>query len=418
MRSSFIFSFLSLAAFSGCNVYKASFLDAGGDSGQLGCRRGTADCDRNGSCESDLDSPLTCGSCDNRCVGMQTCNPSTFTCEGDAGMFDAAVPDSALPDGGPDGGSDAGPVVCGNVPPSRPTTPDALDVSTYVWALKDPILDQRAVWQDIGWNIDERCTFSIDDEHLCTPPMASVPPLDGPGGVDNAFGENILGLIARFNSTFEAEGREAMENGRALIVRLRNWNGMDDDPSVDVSIVAAAGVANAGGDSVPQWDGSDRWNLADSSFQGGNPDEPLIRDTNAYVANRMIVARIPPRQRFILPWLRGNSLEFKLTEGLFTAEISGDENNLEHAWITGRYAKIDLAEAWQLAGLCDGGVLRGLVDNEVDEDMDVRSTPGTGGPGATCDAVSVALAFTGYRADWGSVVPAPPPDPTTCIPDP
>lgn len=420
MRSSFlVLSILSLSGLVGCSVYKASFLDAGGDSGQLGCRRGTADCDRNGSCESDLDSPLTCGSCENRCLGAQTCNPSTLTCEGDAGMFDAAMPDSAVADGGSDAGVDSGPVICGNVPPPRPTVEDSIDVETHTWALKDVVLDQRGDrWQEIGWNLDERCTFSIDDEHLCTPPTAPVPPLDGPGGVDNSFGQHLLGLIAMFNSTFQAVARDSMERGQSIVVRLKDWNGMDDDPSVELVLAAAAGVQRFDGLTEPQWDGNDRWDVADSSFSGGNPDRPLIRDDNAYVAGRMIVARIPDRQPIVIPWVGTNSFALRLTDALFTAEITPDGNNLQRAWITGRYGVIDLADAWESAGLCDGGALRSLIDMEVSEDMDVRSTPGTGGPGATCDALSVALEFTGYRGEFGTVVPTPPPPPVECIPDP
>ncbi len=408
---------VSGAALSGCNVYKASFLDAGGDAGQLGCRRGTADCDRNGSCESNLDSPMTCGSCDNRCLGAQVCNPSSFTCEGDAGMFDAALPDSALPDAG-DASMDAGPVVCGNVPPPRPTTPDDIDVETHTWALKDIVLDQRGKWQDIGWNLDGRCTFDITDEHLCTPPTAPVPPLDGPGGVDNSFGQHILGLVAMFNTTFEVVAQRSMEEGQSIIVRLTNWNGMDDDPSVDVALMAAAGVRRPDGTTVPQWDGSDRWDVASTSFRGGNPEQPLIRADNAYVAGRMIVAKLPDRQPIIVPWVSTNSFELRLTDTTFTAEISEDANTLQRVWLTGRYGVIDLADAWERSGLCDGGALRALVDMEISEDMDVRSTPGTGGMGATCDAISLALEFTGYRADYGTLVTPEPPPPVECIPDP
>ena len=39
---------------------------------------------------------------------------------------------------------------------------------------------------------------------------------------------------------------------------------------------------------------------------------------------------------------------------------------------------------------------------------DVRGTPGTGGPGAICDAISVGLQFTGYPGKLGGLVSAQP----------
>lgn len=35
--------------------------------------------------------------------------------------------------------------------------------------------------------------------------------------------------------------------------------------------------------------------------------------------------------------------------------------------------------------------------------VDVRSTPGSGGPGVSCDALSVGLAFDGTRATWAGI---------------
>ena len=55
----------------------------------------------------------------------------------------------------------------------------------------------------------------------------------------------------------------------------------------------------------------------------------------------------------------------------------------------------------------------GVADIAVSNNLDVRSAPDTGGVGVICDAMSLAVGFTGYRAIWGPVVPPParPPDP-------
>ncbi|MEM9074755.1 MAG: hypothetical protein AAGE52_40035, partial [Myxococcota bacterium] len=116
----------------GCDVYDPSLLERFIPDG--GCRRGTADCDLNGSCESELASAASCGACGVSCLGAEVCNPGTLRCEGDAGVFDAAVPDTGGIDAAP---PDAGPVICGTPHPSRPVGSDRDDTATRTYALRD-----------------------------------------------------------------------------------------------------------------------------------------------------------------------------------------------------------------------------------------------------------------------------------------
>ncbi|MEM9072535.1 MAG: hypothetical protein AAGE52_28770 [Myxococcota bacterium] len=414
LTTNFLVLFAGLFAF-GCDVYDPSFLQRFTPDG--GCRRGTADCDENGSCEAELSNRSTCGSCTTSCVGAQVCNPSTLSCEGDAGMFDAAVEDTGVPDTSMP--PDTGPVICGTSIPERPDVLDEVDTATRTYALRDIVIDQRGtVWEELGWNLDGRCTVAVTDEPECLPPEGDFPPLDGSGGVDNVFGERVLGTLADLNPTFQPNARQEMAEGDTIVIRLKDWNGTDNDPNVEV--LAAAGVEHVrlDGNPLPQWDGNDRWNVATTSFSGGNPDRPLIVDNNAYVVNRRLVARIPDRQPLVIPWIDSNNFQLRITDGRITARISNDGNALENLSITGRYGDIDLADAWTRAGLCEGGSIRGLLDRELGEDLDVRSIPGSGGPGVECNAMSLAIGFTGFLALYGEVVEPPPEDPVECIPDP
>ena len=78
----------------GCNVYDGGLLNDDPDTG-TGCSAGTADCDGNGSCESDLTSEATCGSCENRCLAGERCVAGSL-CLGEG--EDAEIPDSGIPD--------------------------------------------------------------------------------------------------------------------------------------------------------------------------------------------------------------------------------------------------------------------------------------------------------------------------------
>ena len=280
------------------------------------------------------------------------------------------------------------------------------------------MLDQSGdLWRDIGWDLDGVDTDSLGAFHPCTPPGAPAPPLDGNEGVDNAFGDSILSQIVMFNSAFEANARQEMEQGEAILIVLRNWNGEDDDPQVDATMIQALGVNRADSNPLPQWDGDDRWIQADTSFVGGDPDTPQIANDNAYVRNRMLVFQMPDRRAITLPWVNDNRFDLYLIDARITATISADGTRLERVWLTGRYPQVELAAAWEIAGLCPGTVSRTLIDNLLLEELDIRDPVGSGtGPSVECNAISLALELTGYLAQLDTIASPPPPEPVDCLP--
>lgn len=407
---------LALAGAAGCSVYDKGLLND--DDSGTGCSPGTADCDGNGSCESDLTSEATCGSCDVRCVAGERCVAGTL-CLGDG--EDADLPDGGMLDASGDAAIDA-PMIDGSMggrrwPGRPPSSTEGENTAARVWALKDVVLDQSDdLWRDIGWDLDGVQTESFMDFHPCTPPGEPVPPLDGNEGVDNAFGESILSQIVMFNSAFEPNARQEMENGEAILIVLRNWNGEDDDPQVEATMIQALGVNRVDGQPLPQWDGDDRWIQADTSFVGGNPDVPQIFNDNAYVRNRMLVFQLPDRRPITLPWVDNNRFDLYLIDAHLTGTISSDGTRLERVWLAGRYPRVELAAAWEVAGLCEGTVSRALVDDLLNDELDIRDPVGSGtGPSVECNAISVAIELTGYLAELDTIASPPPPDPVECL---
>lgn len=407
---------LALVGAAGCSVYDKGLLND--DDSGTGCASGTADCDGNGSCESDLTSEATCGSCDVRCIAGERCVAGTL-CLGEG--EDAAI-DVPMVDAGGDTAVDA-PMVDASTGgrrwPSRPPpSTEGEDTTARVWALKDVVLDQSGgLWRDIGWDLDGVVTTSlVDDFHPCTPPEEPAPPLDGNEGVDNAFGESILSQIVMFNSAFEANAREEMENGEAILIVLRGWNGEDNDPSVEATMIQALGVNRVDGEPLPQWDGDDRWIQADTSFVGGDPDNPNIFNDNAYVRDRMLVFQMPDRRAITLPWVNDNRFDLYLIDARITATISADGTRLERVWLAGRYPRVELSMAWEIAGICEGTVSRSLIDDLLDDELDVRDPVGSGtGPSVSCNAISMALELTGYLAELDTIASPPPPEPVECL---
>lgn len=301
-------------------------------------------------------------------------------------------------------------IACGKRPPRRPDLmDDGESVSTVTFALRDIVLDQTDRWGDIGYDLDDRCTRSERDDPLCISPTGDVS-VDAPGGVDNVFGERISPLLTLYDPTFEQQARAAMESGDSILVMIDEWNGRDDDPTVSVTIAQAVGVE---GD-VPRWDGADRWQRSRASYVGME-ELPLTFDDVAYVADGVLVARIPDRRPITWPWLGGNHFYTSLIGGLLTGRLSTDRQRLTQVTIVGRQPRVELDVALELAGFCGGTPIDEILHSELDSAMDVRDPVGSGSPGAICNSISVAFELTGYRALAGPIVDPPPPAPRVCL---
>jgi hypothetical protein len=339
---------------------------------------------------------------------------------GDAGDRDAGRNDGGEPDGEVDAGTDAGPVACGRPIPSRPTSGDG-DGPELVFAFKDVIVDQTAdpLWHEIGFNLDGECTNPGITEYLCAPLGAAGPPLDGPDGVDNIVGERIFPQIAMFDPDFQTGSAEGMERGSTFLIRIRGWNGEPNDPRVEA--VFAQGIGREGfrredGQLMPQWDGLDEFDVSRANFSAGNPNAPIVADDNAYVAGNRLVFRLPDRENIRLPFDGPNDLIIRLAGAFLTGVITAPGENgfrrMENTVLTGRWSALDISDAVDGVGICATTPERIAFDSLIGNQVDIRSDGSTTGM-LRCDALSVAVGFTGYTAIWGNVVTPPdePPDP-------
>ena len=59
-------------------------------------------------------------------------------------------------------------------------------------------------------------------------------------------------------------------------------------------------------------------------------------------------------------------------------------------------------------GVCPGDTEFTILQNALNNIADIRATPGTGGAGVTCDALSVGVTFQGYRARVAGLTPGQP----------
>lgn len=304
-------------------------------------------------------------------------------------------------------------------PPPRPDVADG-DGPEVAFGLREVVMSQGDLWGDYGYDVDEFCTVAPTFRAECTPPSMPRAPLDGPGGVDNVFGKSFFPLVALASPDLESQSRMSQERGTGLpIVRIFGWNGQDDDPRVEIHVMQA--VFGAPGDdgpepperpadqsaSRPEWDGRDWFWVRSDAFRMNDINRPLIRDDNAYVAGRTLVARLPDRVEILFPSdIAG--VRVYLTGAVVTGRISEDGLTLEDAVVSGRWGIDDLLDTAQNVGICPGSRDYSLLASQLDSIADVRSVPGTGGEGVRCDAISLGVGFTGTRVRVADLAEGPP----------
>lgn len=316
-------------------------------------------------------------------------------------------------------------------PPPRPVGGDGPDVEPLLAALRDVELNQDSDrWRTIGLDLDDLDSQPPVPEVECVPPNPDAePPIDGELGTDNVFGDKLFPIVRLALPSLESDTRAAQARGiGTVLVRLSRWNGEDDDPRVDVLLTQAAGATSASPDAVafegfelqmdgapapePNWDGNDTFWARDDTFFMGNEEQPLVRDDNAYVANRTVVFRLPDRAEILFFAGEEAGVRVRLTDGVAMGVLNEDATMLESATVTGRWSIVDLLDTGNNIGICVGTAERDLVEAQLDTIADVRSTPGTGGMGVECDAISLGVRFVGVRSLWGGLGPSRPlPDP-------
>ncbi len=324
--------------------------------------------------------------------------------EEDADVRDASSVDAHLPlaDAGVDASADAGvdafrPDAYSPFehPPERPMVADESG-PPLSFALRAPGLSHPEDWASVAFDLDHEITDGTS--LVCMPPGDAPSVADGARGEDNAFALRLMPVLALVSPELEDEARAGTETA-PIVLHIDGWNGRAEDPRVTVWLAHALP-----GESAPRWDGTDRWSLEDSDFVEGAPDRPINQDDNAFVAGGRLVAELPARQSIRLRAPDGGTLEFRLTQTRFVATL--EEGALSGVTMTGRFASIDLDFALDLLGICPEAPDHAVIQAEIARSQDVRSTPGSGGPGATCDALSVGIDFSATRAEIGAIDPA------------
>lgn len=307
------------------------------------------------------------------------------------------------------------------------------DGEERVFVLRDIVLRQgQGVWRTLGYNLDGRCTDEPEPsdggvrDGGVTDPLAGwdiecvplnegdLPARDGEECRDNNYGQFISLGLEPLGIDVQEDARDSQLRGElALLIRVSEYDGTPDDPQVRVEAAqTAAGVPVGGAEGDPlAWDGTDTFYAADNAFNASG--EPILLDPVGYVTDGLLVMRIPPRSDFRFDG-GTRSFQVRVTDGTLTGRIEGER--LEDVVVAGRWAVSDFLDDLGAIGVCPMDPLRGVIEAAVRGSADVLSNPeAVPGGLVPCDAVSIAIGFTGYPGVWGDEVRPSPGLPPICM---
>ncbi len=316
--------------------------------------------------------------------------------------------------------------------PVRPTAaPGVKNVGgdvEFVVAFRKVDLDEDDEAPRIGYDIDGKCSCTIDGQS-CAPPSwaeAKDEVCDDPRGLDNATGI----ALARISDLANGGVTSILINeGSALgqwsvLVRVKGYSGTPDDDQVEVSVYETPGRAAM----PPAWDGTDVWPVSNTSVAPGsmNVDAPIRVDPAAYVRGGVLVARIEEFPLlFVAPTVR---MPINIVAATLTAKIepaAGGGYRLNEGTISAKWPIPAVFQA--LSGLRFGATaedklcrtdviylqVRGLFCSEIDILLDPEAMGAEGGA-PQCNAMSFGMGFEAEPIVLGAVTdPAPPPS-TMC----
>ncbi|MGH8431159.1 MAG: hypothetical protein ACREUF_12230, partial [Solimonas sp.] len=303
-----------------------------------------------------------------------------------------------------------------------------------------------SAWKQIGFNLDGLISTENGTNHCKLADEANTAAkLDGDGGIDNAFGMQLVPLIDTVAGGAGPAINDSINRGDfTIMIRLQNLADPATTPTqtgVKAAVVGGglfSALVACGGDggadsgapgdggplpvncSPPKFDGTDTWPLARDTLIGANAATPKVTFANSFVSGGTWVSGRGAELDLVIS-ISGITLTLHVISAFIALDITGIQASAKgtKGTIAGVVNTENLiAEIRRVAGnalpsLCAGSTFD-AVAQQIRQMSDIMSDGTNGDPAKACDAISIGLGFDASAVLEGLVAPPVPPPPDPC----
>jgi hypothetical protein len=368
-------------------------------------------------------------------LNVEGCGSSTSnTTPGDGGSGSGSGGGSS---GSSSGGTSSGSV--GTVPPPAPTGPTTTSTTPHNFALHHIHLGDELDssgnpnWATYGYNLDGKITTATSTDVCTLAPNANKKnQTDGPGGIDNSFGENIIPLLAAVASNPSATINTSITEGHFTV--MMDVTGLGSATTLTgLTGAIYGGTLFAQGPNaataVPTFTTADNWPLdktsITSAFASGAVQtltQPVVAKNNftgAYIVNGEFVSGAPTNVTLSLT-IQGVPLTIPIQHAFITFKNPGTSaTNVSGGIIAGVIDAATLVTNIQgVAGnistsFCTGSTFA-QVAKSIMQAADIQDD-GTNVAGTACAGISVGIGFDGDEIGQPQVAGDPPVGTNPCV---
>ncbi len=306
-------------------------------------------------------------------------------------------------------------------PPSPPDAGDdgggtsfTLATSAIVLAMDQP---DKA---DIYYDLDNQCTCDIPDAESCVRPLNGGQPLSDTCDLSNGrdgTGNRAIALLTNVQSIKESTLEANVTAGQyGLVISVRGYNGLPDDPQVRVDVARSYGTVEVNGVTTPlKKDGNDPWTYEPkTATDDGKLITSVYFDANAYVHDSVLVAHLPVLvvniQLLADKSNNHNQISLRLVDVTVTGTVgvsdAGPGLMLSEGRGVGRISASDLTKTLSVwndpldmsQGICVGSPLFSTLIGKICERLDLRTNASEDSKGLPCNAMSFGIGFTATPA--------------------
>jgi hypothetical protein len=265
-------------------------------------------------------------------------------------------------------------------------------------------------WQNFGYNLDQKISTTTSPDH-CKPYTGATPKAvkeDGPGGLDNSFGKNLIPIITSLSANVSGTINESIAKGSfTIMVKIDGLGSQTDYVDLPSALYVGSKLMNpppSGSWSMFKWDV-----VQELLNDPKDINSAKVKFPTSYVTRNTWVSGTPGKLQIQLA-IAGYALGLEIQKAVITMDMSTDRQTAQKGVIAGVLAVQPLIdELKKIAGsfskdLCMGATFDSIAV-QLKQIADINSDGGQD-PSKTCDAISIGLGFSAKQIQLGNIAPA------------